>query len=301
MHPPSPDYVAGPEHPLSPDYVPGRKQGNEMYSTFNSGDRPLLATVSLTADLPGYITESDPEEDPEEEDDEDPEEDPVDYPTDRDDEEEEEESSGDDADDEEEDEDDDEEEEHLVPTDFVPPPVYHNTARMTIRAQIFIPLPPEAERFCIAIGPRFEVEKCLSAPTARLIGGFRVDYGFVGTLDAEIRRDPDREIGYGITNVWEDPDEIAEEIPTTDVAELSQRMTDFVTTVRQDTDEIYGRLSCDADKSQNGEDSHDSGTSVRRQAPLAHECTYPDFMKCKPLYFKGTEGVFELTQWFERM
>ncbi|GKD27190.1 hypothetical protein Tco_1233404, partial [Tanacetum coccineum] len=29
---------------------------------------------------------------------------------------------------------------------------------------------------------------------------------------------------------------------TTDVAELNQRMTDFVTTVRRDTDEIYGRL-----------------------------------------------------------
>nr|GEX03396.1 hypothetical protein [Tanacetum cinerariifolium] len=32
---------------------------------------------------------------------------------------------------------------------------------------------------------------------------------------------------------------------------------------------------------------------VRRQAPLARECTYSDFMKCKPLYFKGTEGVVE--------
>ncbi|GJS00238.1 putative reverse transcriptase domain-containing protein [Tanacetum coccineum] len=40
---------------------------------------------------------------------------------------------------------------------------------------------------------------------------------------------------------------------------------------------------------------HDSGTGVRRQAPPARECTYPDFMKCKPLYFKGTEGVIELT------
>ncbi|GJX94860.1 hypothetical protein Tco_0349446 [Tanacetum coccineum] len=68
--------------------------------------------------------------------------------------------------------------------------------------------------------------------------GFRVDYGFVGTLDAEIRRDPNKEIGYGITDILEDPDEI----PATDVAELGQRMTDFVTTVRQDTDEIYGRL-----------------------------------------------------------
>ncbi|GKA51622.1 hypothetical protein Tco_0744818 [Tanacetum coccineum] len=57
----------------------------------------------------------------------------------------------------------------------------------------------------------------------------------------------------------------------------------------------------DADRSMNGDDSHNSGTGVRRQAPLARECTYPDFMKCKPLYFKGTEGVVELTQWFERM
>nr|GEV32959.1 hypothetical protein [Tanacetum cinerariifolium] len=57
----------------------------------------------------------------------------------------------------------------------------------------------------------------------------------------------------------------------------------------------------DADKSQNGKGNHDSRTGVRRQAPLAHECTYQDFMKYKPLYFKGIEGVVELTQWFERM
>ncbi|GJR21856.1 reverse transcriptase domain-containing protein [Tanacetum coccineum] len=57
----------------------------------------------------------------------------------------------------------------------------------------------------------------------------------------------------------------------------------------------------DADRSRNGEDNHDSGMGVRRQAPLARECTYLYFMKCKPLYFKGTKGVVKLTQWFERM
>ncbi|GJU49723.1 putative reverse transcriptase domain-containing protein [Tanacetum coccineum] len=57
----------------------------------------------------------------------------------------------------------------------------------------------------------------------------------------------------------------------------------------------------DVERSRNGEDRHDSGTGVRRQAPPARECTYPDFMKCKPLYFKGTKGVIKLTQWFERM
>ncbi|GJU95607.1 hypothetical protein Tco_1320363 [Tanacetum coccineum] len=57
----------------------------------------------------------------------------------------------------------------------------------------------------------------------------------------------------------------------------------------------------DADRSMNGDDIHNLGTGVRRQAPLARECTYLDFLKYKPLYFKGTKGVVELTQWFERM
>nr|GFC12863.1 hypothetical protein [Tanacetum cinerariifolium] len=57
-------------------------------------------------------------------------------------------------------------------------------------------------------------------------GGFRADYGFVGTLDAKIRRDPNREIGYEITDVWEDLDEIVEEIPGTDVVELEDELED---------------------------------------------------------------------------
>ncbi|GKB71323.1 hypothetical protein Tco_0932735 [Tanacetum coccineum] len=57
----------------------------------------------------------------------------------------------------------------------------------------------------------------------------------------------------------------------------------------------------DADRSMNGDDSHNSGTGVRRNERATRECTYPDFMKCQPLNFKGTEGVVELTQWFEKM
>ncbi|GJX34193.1 hypothetical protein Tco_0245750 [Tanacetum coccineum] len=57
----------------------------------------------------------------------------------------------------------------------------------------------------------------------------------------------------------------------------------------------------DADRSINGDDSHNSGTCVRRFERIVRECTYPDFMKCQPLNFKGTEGVVELTQWFEKM
>ncbi|GJR21791.1 reverse transcriptase domain-containing protein [Tanacetum coccineum] len=57
----------------------------------------------------------------------------------------------------------------------------------------------------------------------------------------------------------------------------------------------------DANRSTNGEDSHNSGTGVRRTERVAQECTYQDFMKCQTLFFKGTEGVVKLTQSFERM
>ncbi|GJX80934.1 hypothetical protein Tco_0329083 [Tanacetum coccineum] len=105
-------------------------------------------------------------------------------------------------------------------------------------------LPPR-KRMCIALGPRYEIGKSSSAPTARPTRGFRADYGFVATLDREIRRDPEREVGYGITDSWHEIVEAMQGTPATgvtDVVEPSQRMTDFVTTVRQDTDEIYGRL-----------------------------------------------------------
>nr|GEW76000.1 putative reverse transcriptase domain-containing protein [Tanacetum cinerariifolium] len=57
----------------------------------------------------------------------------------------------------------------------------------------------------------------------------------------------------------------------------------------------------DANRNTNRDDSHVSGTGARRTERVTRECTYPDFMKCKPLNFKGTEGVVELTQWFEKM
>ncbi|GKD67300.1 putative reverse transcriptase domain-containing protein, partial [Tanacetum coccineum] len=57
----------------------------------------------------------------------------------------------------------------------------------------------------------------------------------------------------------------------------------------------------EANRSRNGDDSHDSGTGIRRQVPVARECTYTDFRKCQTLNFKGIEGVVGLTQWFEKM
>nr|GFA75653.1 hypothetical protein [Tanacetum cinerariifolium] len=120
-----------------------------------------------------------------------------------------------------------------------------------------VALPPR-KRLCITLGLRFEVGESSSAPTARP-AGVRADYGFVGTLDDKIRRDPEREVGYRIIDTW---DEMVEDIQGAPVAINVARLS-----------------------------NHDSGTGVRRQAPLAYECTYQDFMKSKTLYFKGTDVV----------
>ncbi|GKE81659.1 hypothetical protein Tco_1551659 [Tanacetum coccineum] len=66
-----------------------------------------------------------------------------------------------------------------------------------------VTLPPQ-KRLYIALGPRYKVGESSSAPTARPTRGFRVDFGFVGTLDDEIRRDPKRYVGYGITDTWDE-------------------------------------------------------------------------------------------------
>nr|GFB14276.1 hypothetical protein [Tanacetum cinerariifolium] len=46
-----------------------------------------------------------------------------------------------------------------------------------------------------------------SSPPLQPAGGLRANYGFVATVDREIMRDPEREVGYGITDSW---DEIVE-------------------------------------------------------------------------------------------
>nr|GEX17454.1 putative reverse transcriptase domain-containing protein [Tanacetum cinerariifolium] len=57
----------------------------------------------------------------------------------------------------------------------------------------------------------------------------------------------------------------------------------------------------DADKSQNGDNSNDSGTCGRRQMTTPRECSYTDFLKCQPMSFQGTKGVVGLTRWLKKM
>nr|GFC55881.1 hypothetical protein [Tanacetum cinerariifolium] len=233
--PPSPDYIPGPKEPEqappSPDYVSGPEHADDEIV---AEDQPYAEDASPIAQSPEYVPESDFEMHPEDDDDEDPEEDPVDYPADEGDDGNDEEELSEDDEDEEDDEMDveanEEEEEYLAPVDSVvvaltaadqapsaeetdpfetdesaatppPHPAYRTTARISIPAPVPMPAWTDSKkRLGIALGPRYEVGESSSAAAARPAGGFRADYCFVATVDKEIMRDPEREVGYGITD-----------------------------------------------------------------------------------------------------
>nr|GFC33627.1 hypothetical protein [Tanacetum cinerariifolium] len=104
-----------------------------------------------------------------------------------------------------------------------------------------VTLPPR-KRLDIALGPRYEVGESSFAAAARLAGGFRADYGFVAAVDRDIMRDPEREIGYGITDSWDEIVETQLGAPDSTDTELGGYVREFETRVRQDMDEIYTRL-----------------------------------------------------------
>ncbi|GJX29547.1 hypothetical protein Tco_0237626, partial [Tanacetum coccineum] len=126
-----------------------------------------------------------------------------------------------------------------APSSGTPPLHLLSTDRRADRPEVTL---PPRKRLGIALGLRYEVGESSSAPTARPPGGFRADYGFVATIDREIMRDLERDVGYGITDTWDEMPVDMPGAPATDDTELGRRMTEFTTRVRQDTDEIYTRL-----------------------------------------------------------
>nr|GEZ94801.1 hypothetical protein [Tanacetum cinerariifolium] len=103
-----------------------------------------------------------------------------------------------------------------------------------------VTLPPR-KTLGIALGLEYEVEES-SSTAARPAEGLREDYGFVATMDREIMRDPEREVGYGITDSWDEIVEALQGAPISTDTELGGYIREFKTRVRQDTEEIYMRL-----------------------------------------------------------
>ncbi|GKC28850.1 hypothetical protein Tco_1036144 [Tanacetum coccineum] len=131
---PSLDYMPGLEHPPSPDYVHGPEEPKQAPL---SPDYPLPDDASPIALSSGYVVDSDLEEDLEE----DPEEDPTEYPAN---------GGGDYDDDDDDDDNKEEEEEHLAPADSTAlHAVDHVSSAEDIEAfetYEFAPTPPRSPR-----------------------------------------------------------------------------------------------------------------------------------------------------------
>nr|GEY99639.1 reverse transcriptase domain-containing protein [Tanacetum cinerariifolium] len=270
---------------------------------FPAVEQPLPIAATPTVDSPGYILEFDPKGDPEEDDKEDLEEDPADYPV----------NSTVVA---------------LPAVDHIPSEEVTEPLPQIPYPPLPIPSPPPGSLTHIVIPesclllwkrlrfasptPSQEVEESSAAGAARQ------------DEPAVARDDPYslvREEIYGFVDRDELVGAIEEIAPTT-----NQRVTDLSIVVEQETTimdrhvhrrlavmiereariarEAWG-LSMDASdnarldvmslRTTNGDDSHTSGTG--RPVQVACECTYPDFLKCKPLNIKGTKGVVRLNKY----
>nr|GFC26180.1 hypothetical protein [Tanacetum cinerariifolium] len=129
---------------------------------------------------------------------------------------------------------------HIAASTSSPPLQLPSASRRKDRPEVT--LPPQ-KRLGIALGPKYEVGESSSTAAARPAGGLRADYGFVTTMDREIMRDPEREVGFRITNSWGEIVETLQGAPVSTDTELGGYIREFETRVRQDTDEIYMRLN----------------------------------------------------------
>ncbi|GKE93440.1 hypothetical protein Tco_1574535, partial [Tanacetum coccineum] len=116
---------------------------------------------------------------------------------------------------------------HSLP---LPPPLHLlSTDHGEDRPEVTLPV---RKRLGIALGPVYEVGESSSATAARPAGGLRADYSFVATMDREIRRDPERNVRYGITDSWNEIVETLQGAPVSTDMDLGRHMTSFETRVR---------------------------------------------------------------------
>ncbi|GJS11384.1 hypothetical protein Tco_0368180 [Tanacetum coccineum] len=101
-----------------------------------------------------------------------------------------------------------------------------------------ITLPPR-KRLGIDLGPRYEIGESSATAATRPIGGRRANYGFVGTMDIDIRRHRAEKVGYGIRDVWVDPREAFEEVAPMTLEGVNTRVTELTAVQEQDTQDIY--------------------------------------------------------------
>nr|GEY79412.1 hypothetical protein [Tanacetum cinerariifolium] len=299
LPPHDPDFV--PE-PIYPKCIP-----LEDEHILLAEEQPLPPVVSPTTDSTEYVAESDPEEDPEEYENNETEDGPIDHPMDGGDDRDDDDgdSSGYDADDENEDEEEEEEEDEplapadsdvVIPTDelvsppegtepIVPPPSTNTAttgARITIRPQISISLPPTAPAALPSpplppslyppppVDHRDDISESEQPPRKRLC---------LSTLGS-------KQIMAPVTRQGQNPPPPNTNTPPHHITPES---------IQAMIDQALLRNSTNRDESQS---SHEDNP---RHVQTTRPCFYVDFMKCHPLNFKGNEGIVGLTRWIKKM
>ncbi|GJR95556.1 hypothetical protein Tco_0267730 [Tanacetum coccineum] len=100
-----------------------------------------------------------------------------------------------------------------------------------------ITLPPR-KRLGIELSPRYGIGESSSAATTRPIRGRRADYGFISTMDTEIRRQRAEEVGYEIRDGWVDPREAVEEVAPMTLGGVTTKVTELTAVQEQDMQDI---------------------------------------------------------------
>ncbi|GKB29098.1 hypothetical protein Tco_0868499 [Tanacetum coccineum] len=122
--------------------------------------------------------------------------------------------------------------------DALPSPVHE-----TEMPEICLPLRKRPRR--TTPGPGYEVGESSAAGTARQVGPTTAEadlYGFTDMLDTAPGCQTTRELGYGITDTWDDLVGAIQEIAPTTLEGVNQRVTELVTTVDQEDEIIYSQL-----------------------------------------------------------
>nr|GEU70427.1 hypothetical protein [Tanacetum cinerariifolium] len=281
IQPHDPDYVPG---LMYPEYIP-----LEDEHVFLAEEQPLPPVVSPTAESPGYVAGSDPKEDLEEYEDDESKDGLVDYPIDEGDDgdNDDDDSFRDDVDDEDENE-EEEEEEHLAPSDsaivvpasklvvppegtepVIPPPstdIATTGARITVRLQASISLPPEVEALRLTSAQALidAINAALPSPPLPPLPPPLYIPPPVDRRDdiPKIEMPPHKRsclfsLGsrYGIRDTWVDPAEAVPEIAPMTVREVNTRVTELAELHEYDTQDLYALL----------EDAQDSRTRISQR------------------------------------
>nr|GEV20061.1 hypothetical protein [Tanacetum cinerariifolium] len=209
---------------------------------------------------------------------------------------------------------------HTLPPPIIVPHTRASMVMMRVAAPSTYSLAPRSETPASGTPPLLPIPLATSSPSLFYplllpTKGFKADYGFVDSLDFEIRRNPDREIDF-VTTVRHDTDEIYKRLddaqddrllmsaPTRRTTRASLATITTTTLVKNaqlkaliDQDVANALAARDVDRSRDGDYSNNSGTGSRMIERTTRECTYTDFLKFQPMNFKGIEGVVGLTQW----